>query len=49
MYINELREKGQFINFEVTKNYINTLPTSQLMYSLNYNLRKCVLEIDLKK
>jgi len=49
MYINELREKGQFINFEVTKNYINTLPISQLMYSLNYNLRKCVLEIDLKK
>jgi hypothetical protein len=39
-YINELREKKLFISDSIVINYVNNLPPSLLMYSLNYNMRK---------
>jgi hypothetical protein len=39
-YLNELREKKLFVTNTVVINYINELPTSLLMYCLNFQLRK---------
>jgi hypothetical protein len=39
-YMNELREKKQFITNTFVKKYINDLHPSLLMYCLNYQLRK---------
>lgn len=39
-YINELREKKLFVTNTVVINYVNELPSSLLMYCLNFQLRK---------
>ena len=39
-YMNELREKKLFVTNTVVINYVNELPTSLLMYCLNYQMRK---------
>ena len=39
-YMTELREKKWFITNKVVINYVNELPTSLLMYCLNYQFRK---------
>jgi hypothetical protein len=39
-YMNELREKKMFVTNTVVINYVNELPTSLLMYCLNYQMRK---------
>ena len=42
-YLNDLKEKKQFITNTVVKQFVNELHPSLLMYSLNYPLRKrCV-------
>jgi hypothetical protein len=40
IYMNELREKKQFINNTVVQKYVNELHPSLLMYCLNFQLRK---------
>jgi len=40
IYMNDLREKKQFITNTVVQKYVNEMHPSLLMYSLNYNLRK---------
>lgn len=39
-YINELREKKLFVTNTVVINYVNELPSSLLMYCLNFQMRK---------
>jgi hypothetical protein len=39
-YMNELREKKQFINNTVVQKYVNELHPSLLMYCLNFQMRK---------
>jgi hypothetical protein len=40
VYINELREKKQFINNTVVQKYVNELHPSLFMYCLNFQMRK---------
>ena len=40
VYMDELREKKQFINNTVVKKYVNELHPSLLMYCLNFQMRK---------
>lgn len=40
LYMNELREKKQFVNSTFVQKYVNELHPSLLMYSLNYQMRK---------
>jgi hypothetical protein len=43
-FINELRPKGLYVtNTEVIK-YVNNLPPSLLMYCLNFNMRKRMVD-----
>lgn len=44
IYINELREKKLFVTNTVVINYINRIHPSLLMYSLNYNMRKKLID-----
>ena len=44
IFLNDLREKGQFINNTVVIQYVNNLHPSLLMYSLNHNTRKRVID-----
>jgi len=44
IFLNDLREKGQFINNTVVIQYVNNLHPSLLMYSLNHNMRKRVVD-----
>lgn len=37
IYIQTLKENKKYVNFEVVKNYTNTLHPSQQMYSVNYS------------
>ena len=39
-YINDLRPQNQFVNNTVVQKYVNNLPPSLLMHSLNFHLRK---------
>jgi len=39
-YIDELKPKNQFITNSEVINYVNEMPTTLQMYSLNYNMRK---------
>jgi hypothetical protein len=39
-YITELKEKQMYINNRMVQKYVNELPSSLLMYSLNYHMRK---------
>ena len=40
LYLEELREKKKFVGLPVVVGYVNTLPASHLMYSLNYTIRE---------
>jgi hypothetical protein len=40
LYMNELREKKQFINSTIVQKYVNELHPSLLMYCLNFQMRK---------
>ena len=40
IYMNELREKKQFINNTIVQKYVNELHPSLLMYCLNFQMRK---------
>ncbi len=40
IYMNEFREKKQFITNTIVQKYVNELHPSLLMYCLNYNMRK---------
>jgi hypothetical protein len=44
-YINDLREKKQFVNNTVVQKYVNNLAPALLMYSLNFHLRKQNVDI----
>jgi len=44
IYIKELINKKKYITKEIVKNYINKLEPIELMYSLNYNIRKRLLD-----
>lgn len=39
-YLNELREKKQFVTNTIVNNYVNELHSSLLMYCLNFQMRK---------
>ena len=39
-YITELKEKKMYVNNTVVQKYVNELPSSLLMYCLNYHMRK---------
>jgi hypothetical protein len=43
-YLNELREQKLFVNNSIVQKYVNELPPSLLMYCLNYQLRKRVVD-----
>jgi len=43
-YINNLRPKGLYINNTEVINYVNKLHPSLLMYCLNYNMRKRIVD-----
>ena len=45
IFLNELREKKLFVTNTVVINYVNKLHPSQLMHSLNYNLKKQNIDI----
>jgi hypothetical protein len=40
LYLNDLREKKQFITSSIVQKYVNELHPSLLMYSLNFQMRK---------
>ena len=44
IYMNEFREKKQFITNTVVQKYVNELHPSLLMYCLNYNMRKKMID-----
>jgi hypothetical protein len=44
IFLNDLREKGQFVNNTVVIQYVNNLHPSLLMYSLNHNMRKRIID-----
>lgn len=45
LYMNELREKKQFINNTMVQKYVNELHPSLLMYCLNFQMRKRNIDI----
>jgi len=44
IYLNDLRELGHYISRQIVIKYVNSLEPAKLMYSMNYDLRRC--EID---
>ena len=46
IYLNDLRELGHYISRQIVIKYVNSLEPAKLMYSMNYDLRRC--EIDEK-
>lgn len=44
IFLNDLREKGQFVNNTVVIQYVNNMHPSLLMYSLNHNMRKRIID-----
>jgi len=40
IYLNELKNNGKYVNFEVVKNYVNNLEPPRLMYVINYPLHR---------
>ena len=44
IYINELRDKKNFVNSTFVQKYVNNLHPSLLMYSLNFHMRKHNIE-----
>jgi len=49
IYLNELMEKKLYVSISVVINYVNKLHPSLLMYSLNYNLRKHIISLEVCK
>lgn len=49
LFINELRPNSLFVTNTVVIKYVNELPTSLLMYCLNYNIRKRMIDTKLIK
>ena len=47
IYLNDLRELGHYISRQIVIKYVNSLEPAKLMYSINYDLRRC--ETDEKK
>ena len=43
LYVNELKPNGSYVTNTVVQNYVNGLHPSQLMYSLNFNMRKRIV------
>ena len=37
LFLNEMRDKKEYITLFAVKNYINTLPIPKLMFSMNYD------------
>ena len=46
IYLNDLRELGHYISKQIVVKYVNAMEPAKLMYSINYDLRRC--EIDEK-
>ena len=44
IYLNDLKEKNLFVTNTIVKKYVNEMPPSLLMYSLNFHLRKRNIE-----
>ena len=44
MYIDNLREKKEFITNKIVIDYVNNLHPSLLMHSLNYNVKKQIID-----
>jgi hypothetical protein len=44
LFINELRPNNLFVSNSVVIKYVNELPSSLLMYCLNYNMRKRMID-----
>jgi len=41
IYLNDLRDLGHYISRQIVIKYINSLEPAKLMYSINYDLRRC--------
>ena len=41
IYLNDLRELGTYISRQIVIKYVNSLEPAKLMYSMNYDLRRC--------
>jgi hypothetical protein len=48
-YLNELREKGDYISRAVVIEHINNMPAAHQMYLLNYNMRKPLVNDEKQK
>lgn len=46
-YLNELREKHEYVSKAVVVKFVNELHPSQQMFLLNYNMRKQVIDIEM--
>ena len=46
VYKNELKPAGKFVSKQETIKYVNSLPTDQLMYAINYENRPTVTEAE---
>ena len=44
-YLNELKDKKQFVTNTIVNNYVNQLHPSLLMYCLNFQMRKRKVDI----
>ncbi len=44
IYLNDLRELGHYISRQIVIKYVNSLEPAKLMYSMNYDLRRCKME-----
>ena len=43
IYLNDLKNEGKYVNFDVVKNYVNNLEPPRLMHVINYPLhRQCI-------
>ena len=47
IYISEYKQKKQHVNLSAVINYINELDPSQIMYYLNYNMHKRVVDYEI--
>ncbi len=45
IYINELRQNGQTVTFDLVKNYVNHMPEKKLMFAINYSKHTNTCEV----
>jgi len=45
IYLNDLMKKKSYVSLNIVINYVNKLHPSLLMYSLNYNMRKRIINL----